>query len=44
MTLHSKPETKDDTRAIQVGVSHLGVILVRNMIGTGFLEKRHCSL
>lgn len=44
MTLHSKPEPKDDTRAIQVGASHLGVILVRNTIGTGFMEERHCSL
>ena len=41
--LDLKPEAKDDTKAIQVEVSHLGVELVRNVVGTELMYTKHCS-
>lgn len=41
--LDLKTEAKDGTRAIEVEVSHLGVGLVRNVVGTGLMDTGNCS-
>lgn len=44
MTLHMKPKTKNNTVAVRVDVSYLGMMLVRNVVGIGLVENGHCSL
>lgn len=41
--LDLKTEAKDDTRAIEVEVSHLGVELIRNVVAIGLTDTGNCS-